>query len=83
MANSGKAAKDFKFRDQIRGASLNETRNLLHEGRAKKYFKPEDVEKLLRLQARAAKAALRLIQYLEGLPDDFIPFGGAEPEPRT
>ena len=100
MTEKGKAAKDFKFRIQIRDASssparniaegfgrytpkafasflriarasLQETRNLLQEGESKKYFSPEEVNRLLRLQARAAKAAVRLIQYLEKCPDDF------------
>ena len=100
LTDSGKAARDFDFRDQIRGASssaprniaegfgrfrpkpfasflriargsLHETRNLLHEARSKKYFEADEVETLLRLQARASKAAVRLIKYLETLPDDF------------
>jgi four helix bundle protein len=56
---------------RIARGSLMETRDLLQEGRSKRYFKAADVEPLLRLQARASKATLRLTQYLEGLPDDF------------
>jgi four helix bundle protein len=56
---------------RIARASLMETRNLLQEGRSKRYFGARDVERLLRLQARASKATLRLTRYLEGLPDDF------------
>jgi hypothetical protein len=79
-----------ELRDRVHAltesASLLETRNCLYEGRTDKYFSAADVEPLLRLQARAAKATLRLTQYLESLPEDFDITGGARanlepPEP--
>ena len=110
MTETGKAAKDFTFRGQIRDASsspprniaegfgrytpksfanflriarasLQETRTLLQEGQSKKYFAPDEVNRLLRVQARAAKAAVRLIQYLEKCPEDFD--SRRDSEPRT
>ena len=73
---------------RIARASLLETRTLLQEGQSKKYFTAVQVTPLLRLQARAAKAAARLIQYLESCPDDFDPSSPPLPteqetEPRT
>ena len=83
MTETGKAAKDFTFRGQIRERlrRLQETRTLLQEGQSKKYFAPDEVNRLLRVQARAAKAAVRLIQYLEKCPEDFD--SRRDSEPRT
>ena len=71
--------KSFANFMRIARASLLETRNLLQEGQSRKYFAADQVTPLLRLQARAAKAAARLIQYLESCPGDFDPTSPPRP----
>jgi four helix bundle protein len=56
--------KEFARYLEIANGSLTETHNHLRDGRDRGYFNADDHERLSRLAARAAKATIRLIQYL-------------------
>jgi four helix bundle protein len=57
--------REFSGFLRIAAGSLNETKNQLHEGLARRYLSEEEYTRLLRLNLRALKANKRLQRYLK------------------
>jgi four helix bundle protein len=73
--------RDFCQYLRIANGSLMETSNHLQDGVDRSYFKPEDIEPLLRLARRGSAATTALMRYLQRTPH---PRTTREPKnPRT